>query len=100
MKIWMMAAVLPLLLATPTLRSLNLSNNKIVSLPDPEMGRFVHLRELVLHHNQLVHMPRCLGHLRALRKMDLSHNKLRSPLPPVPRPRCPRGMYSCGCVTG
>jgi len=74
-------SILPRLRKPEALRSLNVANNKIAFLPEPEIGQFLHLRELVLHHNQLTSLPAALGRLRTLRKLDLSHNKLRSPLP-------------------
>ena len=64
---------LDLPLCLPHLTVLNLSHNKISSLPESIFG-FIHLRLLDLSYNSLEEIPSALCSLRELRKLDLSHN--------------------------
>ena len=65
--------------STPTLKSLNLSRNRLHEAPD--LAAFPFLRHLDLSHNSLACVQRTLEHLPRLRTLDVSHNFLRA----VPR---------------
>lgn len=64
-------------LRIPHISFLDLSFNKITTLPD-SIGLFFHLKELLLCHNQLEQIPSTLPRLVKLQKIDLSHNNLLS----------------------
>ena len=55
--------------------SLNLSHNRLSSLPDSIFG-FLHLKELDVSHNNLLELPSSICLLDKLRKMDLSNNQI------------------------
>lgn len=57
------------------LRTLDLSDNKFVTLPN-EISRFIHLRHLNLYKNKLNKIPDCIGALTKLETLNLSHNNL------------------------
>lgn len=57
------------------LRHLILNNNQIKELPD-EIGNLVKLESLILNDNQLVSLPSTLINLTCLKKIDLSSNQL------------------------
>jgi len=67
-------------LTLPHLVSLNLSHNRLSSLPDSIFG-FLHLRELNVSHNNLSELPPSIFLLDKLRKMNASDNQI-SRLPP------------------
>jgi len=67
-------------LTLPHLVSLNLSHNRLSSLPDSIFG-FLHLRELDVSHNNLSELPPSIFLLDKLRKMNASDNQI-SRLPP------------------
>jgi len=62
-------------LTLPHLVSLNLSHNRLSSLPDSIFG-FLHLKELDVSHNNLLELPSSICLLDKLRKMDLSNNQI------------------------
>lgn len=57
------------------LASLDLSNNRLISLPD-EIGQFTKLTELNLDRNNLTTLPLGIGRLAQLTSLHLSHNQL------------------------
>lgn len=57
------------------LRSLDISDNKFVTLPN-EISRFIHLKQLNLNKNKLVKIPDCIGALTKLELFNASHNNL------------------------
>lgn len=57
------------------LRHLILNNNMIRELPD-ELGQLVKLESLILNDNQLVALPATIINLTCLKKVDLSNNQL------------------------
>ncbi|KAK9693967.1 Leucine rich repeat [Popillia japonica] len=57
------------------LRTLDLSDNKFVILPN-EISRFIHLKHLSLQKNKLTKIPDCIGALTKLETFNLSHNNL------------------------
>jgi len=66
---------LSLPLTLPHLVSLNLSHNRLESLPHSMFG-FLHLRDLSVAHNQLSCLPPGLNLCTSLRRLDVSYNKL------------------------
>jgi len=67
-------------LTLPHLVSLNLSHNRLSSIPDSIFG-FLHLRELNVSHNNLSELPPSICLLDKLRKMNASDNQIsRLPL--------------------
>jgi len=67
-------------LTLPHLVSLNLSHNRLSSIPDSIFG-FLHLRELDVSHNNLSELPASICLLDKLRKMNASDNQIsRLPL--------------------
>lgn len=60
-----------------TLRTLDLSDNKFVLLPN-EISRFMQLRHLNLSKNKLVKLPDCIGALTKLETLNASHNNLQT----------------------
>jgi len=67
-------------LTLPHLVSLNLSHNRLSSIPDSIFG-FLHLRELNVSHNNLSELPPSICLLDKLRKMNASDNQIHR-LPP------------------
>lgn len=57
----------------PHLRVLDLSYNRLKSLPD-SIGYLFHLEELLISFNQLEAIPETIVYLKVLQKLDLSHN--------------------------
>lgn len=57
----------------PHLRVLDLSYNRLKSLPD-SIGYLFHLEELLISFNQLEAIPDTIIYLKVLQKLDLSHN--------------------------
>lgn len=64
-------------LRLPHLSYLNLSHNRIPTLPD-SFSLLFHLKTLLIHHNELEHLPDSFIHLVKLEKLDVSSNKLKS----------------------
>ncbi|XP_071961495.1 uncharacterized protein [Antedon mediterranea] len=62
-------------LRLPHLNTLNLSHNRLTSLPD-SFALLFHLKSVLLHHNQLQNLPKTFIHLVKLQKLDLSFNNL------------------------
>lgn len=58
------------------LTSLNLSNNRLNSLP-PELGLLRGLQELFLQYNCLEQLPDCIGNFDYLQELDCKNNHLR-----------------------
>ncbi|KAM9466184.1 leucine-rich repeat-containing protein 57 isoform 1-T2 [Clarias gariepinus] len=58
------------------LKSLSISNNRLASLP-AEMGKLRKLETLVLNGNQLSQLPASFSQLKALRTLNLSANQFR-----------------------
>ena len=54
----------------------NLSSNQLKQLPDEAFQMFSHLRQLVLHDNILMEIPRGIEQLQQLELLDLRMNKL------------------------
>jgi len=67
---------LDLPLSLPHLKILNLSHNKIASIPDSIFG-FIHLEHLDLSFNIIELLPTSICLLEKLRKLNLSNNHLR-----------------------
>lgn len=59
----------------PHLRVLDLSYNRLKSLPD-SIGFLFHLEELLIPFNQLDSIPDSIVYLKVLQKLDLSHNSI------------------------
>lgn len=59
----------------PHLRILDLSYNRLKSLPD-SIGFLFHLEELLIPFNQLDSIPDSIVYLKVLQKLDLSHNSI------------------------
>lgn len=59
------------------LRTLDLSDNKFVVLPN-EIARFIHLKHLNLNKNKLMKIPDCIGALTKLETFNICHNNLSS----------------------
>ena len=57
------------------LKTLNLSKNKITTLP-ASIGKLNHLRELDLSDNNITSLPASIGKLNHLRELDLSDNSI------------------------
>lgn len=58
-----------------TLRTLDLSDNKFITLP-PDISRFMQLRHLNLNKNKLTKLPDCIGALTRLETLNVAHNNL------------------------
>jgi len=69
-------ASLTFLRHTPSIISLLLSHNRLVSLPAPVFNPVPGLQTLDLSNNKLEDLPSSLGSLRSLRYLDVSHNNL------------------------
>ena len=63
------------LLRDKTVRVLNLSSNKLTTLP-AEIGNLTSLQQLILRSNELTTLPAEIGNLTSLEKLYLSSNKL------------------------
>lgn len=63
-------------LRLPHLNFLDLSHNRLTSLPE-SFGLLFHLKTLLLKHNHLSKLPNSFTHLVKLEKVDLSNNGLR-----------------------
>lgn len=61
----------------PMLRTLDLSENKFVQIPD-EIGNFTLLKQLNLGHNKLTSLPEALGELTKLEGLNVSSNQIKS----------------------
>lgn len=61
----------------PHLRVLDLSYNRLKSLPD-SVGFLFHLEELLVPFNQLESIPDSIIYLKVLQKLDLSHNCIKT----------------------
>jgi len=59
------------------LRSIDLSENKIVSIPE-NIGAFINLKVLNLSHNNIENLPEQLGTLAKLETLTLASNKIRT----------------------
>ena len=66
----------------PGMRTLDLSRNQLVGLPDQIAHAFC-LETLILAHNRLRSLPERLARLSELRALDLSHNQLSEVPPPL-----------------
>ncbi|XP_061906614.1 leucine-rich repeat-containing protein 57 [Entelurus aequoreus] len=66
---------------TSNLRTLDLSDNKLESLP-PFIGNFAQLRSLTLNSNRLGGLPTEIGNLKKLETLSLSTNRIQQ-LPPT-----------------
>ncbi|XP_033105615.1 uncharacterized protein LOC117107891 [Anneissia japonica] len=64
-------------LRLPHLSTVNLSHNRLTSLPD-SFALLFHLKNVLLHHNQIQSLPKTFIHLVKLEKLDLSFNSLMS----------------------
>ncbi|XP_064301306.1 leucine-rich repeat serine/threonine-protein kinase 2 isoform X2 [Phalacrocorax carbo] len=71
------------ILLLPHLRSVDLSQNKIISLPGPMHWKSLNLRELLFNHNQIdvLDLSEKACSWSRLEKLHLSHNKLKK-IPP------------------
>nr|XP_020025822.1 leucine-rich repeat-containing protein 57 isoform X2 [Castor canadensis] len=62
---------------TSNLRTIDLSNNKIESLPPLQIGKFTLLKSLSLNNNKLTVLPAELCNLKKLETLSLNNNHLR-----------------------
>nr|XP_020762414.1 leucine-rich repeat-containing protein 57 isoform X1 [Odocoileus virginianus texanus] len=62
---------------TSNLRTIDLSNNKIESLPPVVLGKFTLLKSLSLNNNKLTALPDELCNLKKLETLSLNNNQLR-----------------------
>ncbi|XP_014461960.3 leucine-rich repeat serine/threonine-protein kinase 2 isoform X1 [Alligator mississippiensis] len=71
------------ILLLPHLRSVDLSNNKIINLPGPVHWKSLNLRELLFNHNQIsiLDLNEKASMWSRLEKLHLSHNRLTE-IPP------------------
>nr|XP_022900288.1 leucine-rich repeat-containing protein 57-like [Onthophagus taurus]XP_022900289.1 leucine-rich repeat-containing protein 57-like [Onthophagus taurus]XP_022900290.1 leucine-rich repeat-containing protein 57-like [Onthophagus taurus] len=60
-----------------SLRTLDLSDNKFVTLPN-DISRFMQLKHLNLNKNKLTKIPDCIGALTKLETFNICHNNLTS----------------------
>ncbi|ORX52206.1 L domain-like protein [Piromyces finnis] len=81
--IWLMfkegslSSVPSLVFKVNTLKALDLSNNKITTLPK-DIGNLTNLQKLYIHNNQLSEIPKEIGNLKKLQYLYLNNNKLTS----------------------
>lgn len=68
---------MPAALLIPTMRRINLSHNAIVELPR-RIYKLTGLETLVLCHNKLETISPYISHLKALRELKVSNNRLQS----------------------
>eukprot|EP00730_Choanoeca_flexa_P017029 TRINITY_DN8148_c0_g1_i1.p1 TRINITY_DN8148_c0_g1~~TRINITY_DN8148_c0_g1_i1.p1 ORF type:complete len:511 (+),score=92.52 TRINITY_DN8148_c0_g1_i1:156-1688(+) len=66
----------PVKLTLPALRRLDLSNNRLTSLPR-SIAKYKLLESLLLDNNQLKYIPSAIARLKRLRILKLAHNQLR-----------------------
>ncbi|KAI0220385.1 Leucine-rich repeat-containing protein 57 [Lamellibrachia satsuma] len=66
----------PLIGSYNILKHLNVSGNRLAALP-PEIGNLKKLESLTLNNNRLTSLPQTLCHLSSLRDINLSNNQLR-----------------------
>ena len=59
------------------LQELIISNNNLISLPE-SIGKLYNLQELYLHNNNLTELPESIGSLYNLKYLNVSDNKLTS----------------------
>ncbi|KAM4677991.1 LOW QUALITY PROTEIN: leucine-rich repeat serine/threonine-protein kinase 2-like [Discoglossus pictus] len=74
---------IPKILQLPHLRTVDLSNNNLISLPGPSEWSSTNLREILLNYNQIsfLDLSRDACRWSRLEKLQLSHNKIKQ-IPP------------------